>query len=227
MDNKHLQEKIKYTFKNQGLLLLALTHSSYANERKNSVFNERLEFLGDSVLSLITSQYLYENYKKLPEGELSKARSALVCEQSLYAYSQKIDLGLYLVLGKGEEHIGGRTRPSLLADAFEAVLGAVYLDGGIGPAKDFLLPFIIENAPQAIKGNAFKDYKTMLQEVVQKNPGEAISYVMVSEQGPDHNKSFECIAMLNSNEIGKGRGKSKKEAEQQAAKATLELMGIK
>lgn len=223
-DTAQLQEKIKYRFKDENRLLGALSHSSYINEKRNrEQSNERLEFLGDSVLGFVTAEYLYMNYRNLPEGELTKIRAAVVCEKSLCKYAKKIDLGKYLLLGKGEIYSGGRERPSLLADAFEALIAAMYLDGGIEPAKEFVLRFIVDEVQNR---SAFVDYKTKLQEVIQSNPEESVSYVITGESGPDHDKRFEVEVHLNSNVIGKGSGRSKKAAEQQAAKEALRLMGI-
>lgn len=217
---KMFENNIKYTFKNKSLLELALTHSSYANESRVHIeYNERLEFLGDAVLQLVTSEKLYKENPNMPEGKMSKQRAALVCEDALANYSKQIDMGRFLLLGKGEENTGGRERPSILADAFEAVIGAIFLDGGIDNAKKFILRFLDD------KGLHLQDYKTLLQEIIQKNPGERLSYVVVAEDGPDHNKSFTVEVKLNSNSIGTGFGKSKKAAEQQAAKEALELMG--
>ena len=217
---KMFENNIKYTFKNKSLLELALTHSSYANESRVHIeYNERLEFLGDAVLQLVTSEKLYKENPNMPEGKMSKQRAALVCEDALANYSKQIDMGRFLLLGKGEENTGGRERPSILADAFEAVIGAIFLDGGIENAKKFILRFLDD------KGLHLQDYKTLLQEIIQKNPGERLSYVVVAEDGPDHNKSFTVEVKLNSNSIGTGFGKSKKAAEQQAAKEALELMG--
>ena len=217
---KMFENNIKYTFKNKSLLELALTHSSHANESKvHTEYNERLEFLGDAVLQLVTSEKLYKENPNMPEGKMSKQRAALVCEDALANYSKQIQLGDFLLLGKGEENTGGRERPSILADAFEAVIGAIFLDGGIENAKKFVLRFLDD------KGLHLQDYKTLLQEIILKNPGERLSYVVVAEEGPDHNKSFTVEVKLNSNSIGTGFGKSKKAAEQQAAKEALELMG--
>lgn len=221
---QNLEEKIKYTFKDKNLLLRALTHSSYANEKQTDYgCNERLEFLGDSVLGVITAEYFFTHHKDYPEGELTKLRAATVCEKSLYNFAKQINLGDCLLLGKGELNTGGKERPSILADAFEAVIAAIYLDGGIEKAKEFVLYFIIKSEQNNIN---LKDYKTTLQEVVQKNPEEKLNYVLTGESGPDHNKCFEVEVHLNSNVIGKGKGKSKKVAEQQAAKEALELMGL-
>lgn len=219
------EEILGYEFKNSDLLHEALSHSSYANEnKKHRNSNERLEFLGDSVLSIVVSEYLFSNYKNLPEGELTKIRASLVCESSLFEFAQRIKLGEFILLGKGEENTGGRERPSILADAFEAVIAAIYLDGGYEPVKKYILRFIPEN----IKSHGdvgFNDFKTILQEIIQKNPEEHVTYSLESESGPDHAKEFTVVVNLNSNIIGRGVGKSKKQAEQQAAKSALELMG--
>lgn len=221
---EQLQNNLGYQFKNPVLLSRALTHSSYANERHvDTGDNERLEFLGDSVLGFITAEYLFANHRDFPEGELTKLRAYAVCEKSLFAYAEEIGLGNYLKLGKGEERTGGRTRPSVLSDAFEAVIAAIYLDGGMDEAKKFVLRFVV---PYVEAKPTFKDYKTMLQEVVQKNQGETLEYVLVSETGPDHDKCFTVEVHLNSNVLGRGVGGSKKKAEQNAAKEALELMGI-
>ncbi len=220
-----LEKRIGYQFRNPELIHEALSHSSYANEKKKlRRSNERLEFLGDSVLSVVVSQHLFEHYTELPEGELTKIRAALVCEKSLHRFALRIGLGDFLLLGKGEEHTGGRERPSILADAFEAVIAAIYLDGGLEAARTHILHFIPERIPES-SSVLFGDYKTALQEIIQKNPEEKVEYVLISESGPDHNKSFVVEVCLNSNVIGKGQGKSKKEAEQMAAKEALELMG--
>lgn len=220
-----LEEKLGYKFKNIKFLETGVTHSSFSNETKEHVpYNERQEFLGDAVLSIIVSDYIFENYTKLPEGELTKLRASLVCEKSLCGFSNELELGSFLRLGHGEELMGGRERPSILADAFEAVLAAVYLDGGIEPATEIVLRFI-KTALEHVENAPFKDYKTLLQEIIQKNPEERLSYVLVGESGPDHDKRFEVDVMLNSNVIGHGIGKSKKAAEQHAAKEALELMG--
>lgn len=221
---KGLQQKLGYAFNDESLLMRALSHSSYVNENHSAGdSNERLEFLGDSVLGFITAENFYNNYKKLPEGELTKLRAATVCEKSLAGFAQQLDLGSYLLLGKGENITGGRNRPSIQADAFEAIIAAIYLDGGMEEARKFVLKYIEEAIRQH---QSFKDYKTMLQEVVQRNPGELVEYVLVGESGPDHDKRFAVEVHLNSNVIGKGIGKSKKRAEQEAAREALELMGL-
>lgn len=220
-----LEEKIKYVFDDQSLLKQSLTHSSYANENRSTLsFNERLEFLGDAVLSLITAEYLYKKFPQMPEGELSKLRSSLVCTASLCDYANSISLGDFLYLGKGEENSGGRQRPSNLENAFEAVIAAIYLDGGLEKAKDFVLRFL--NSSMETHHISFKDYKTLLQEVIQQNHEETLNYVITGESGPDHDKRFEAEVHLNSNVIGRGTGKSKKQAEQEAAKEALQLMGL-
>jgi len=220
-----LEETIDYKFKNIQLLKQALSHSSYANEKKHpNGSNERLEFLGDSVLSIVVSDYLYKNLNNVAEGELTKIRASLVCEKSLHIFAKQIELGNYLRLGKGEENTGGRERPSILADAFEAVIAAIYLDGGMEAASKHILRFIPKDV-EHLHHPAFSDFKTVLQEVVQKNPEEKVEYVLIGEEGPDHNKRFVVEVCLNSQVIGKGKGRSKKEAEQLAAKEALELMG--
>ena len=222
-----LEKKLGYKFNNIKLLENALTHSSYANEARNGYkSNERLEFLGDSVLSIIVADYLYKNFKTIPEGELTKLRASLVCEKSLCSFSRSIDLGRFLLLGKGEEKGGGRERDSILADAFEAVLAAIYLDGGMDNACKFVLRFVLPELEHRQDG-CFKDYKTALQEIIQRNPEEAVTYILKGESGPDHDKVFEVEVHLNSNVIGVGKGKNKKQAEQMAAKQALELMGAK
>ncbi|MBE6818467.1 MAG: ribonuclease III [Ruminococcaceae bacterium] len=222
---EQLEHIIAYEFQDKQLLKTALTHSSYANEKgAGTKYNERLEFLGDSVLGIITAEYLFTNHNDFPEGELTKVRSALVCEKALYRFACEISLGEYLYLGKGELHTGGRSRPSILADAFEALIAAIYLDGGMEAAKTFVLRFIKEAQAEAIEINT--DYKTKLQEIIQKNPEERIEYVTLGEKGPDHDKRFIVAVKLNSNIIGEGTGRSKKQAEQLAAKEALRLMGL-
>lgn len=220
----NLETKIGYTFKNKELLKEAITHSSYANEKQNgSKCNERMEFLGDAVLSIISAQFLFEEFPKLPEGKLSKIRSSLVCTQSLSAFAGEIELGRYLLLGKGEAASGGAERPSILENAFEALIGAIYLDGGMEPARHFVLRFLKKEIKN--KHTNFKDYKTALQEIVQQNPDETLNYVPVGESGPDHDKRFEVEIHINSNVVASGIGRSKKQAEQAAAKQALQLMG--
>ena len=222
---KKLEDVIGHHFKNPELLLTALTHSSFANEAKEKRWqnNERLEFLGDSVLGVITTSYLYRKYPNVMEGELTKMRASLVCEGSLCECARGIGLGDYLRLGKGEESGGGRKRDSILADAFEALIGALYLDAGEPVARKFVHRFVLERRHE--DGTA-GDYKTTLQEIVQKNHGEVLSYRLLGTDGPDHEKSFLVEVLLNSNVIGHGKGHSKKEAEQMAAKEALELMWL-
>ena len=228
-----LEKRIGYDFKDKTLLERALTHSSYSNESgvKNHhlLCNERLEFLGDSVLSIITSEYLYNNFEECPEGELTRMRADTVCEKALSGYAEQIQLGKYLLLGVGEEKNDGRNRKSILADAFEALLAAVFIDAGndgINSVKKFFLPFIQEELKAGLKSTGFADPKTLLQQFVQQEEGDVLKYVIVGEHGPDHQKEFEAEARLNSNVIGKGKGKSKREAEQNAAKEALELFNV-
>lgn len=222
---EEFESVIGYTYRDKKLLQEALTHSSYANEGKKGIKNnERLEFLGDSVLSVIVAEHLFTHYRHQPEGELTKLRAALVCEQSLFEFANRIQLGEYLRVGKGEEHTGGRHRPSILSDAFEAVIASIYLDGGFEPAKAFVLSFLPERM-DVKKVSEMSDYKTALQEIIQKNREEKIEYVLVDESGPDHAKAFTVEVHLNSNVVGRGVGKSKKQAEQSAAREALELMG--
>ncbi|NLL63036.1 MAG: ribonuclease III [Ruminococcaceae bacterium] len=225
MNVADFEARIGYKYNDIKLLETALTHSSYANEKGNGhKSNERLEFLGDSVLSFITADYFFTNFKDIPEGDLTRLRAATVCEKSLFEFAKEIDLGEYLLLGKGEQRTGGRERASILADAFEALIASLYLDGGIEAARKFVVQFV----KTAIKSNkiVFDDYKTVLQEVIQKNPEEKLTYVLTNEIGPDHDKIFEVEVHLNSNVIGKGTGRTKKHAEQEAAKEALELMGL-
>ncbi len=222
---ENFQEKIGYEFKDKKLLSEALSHSSFANENKKNInSNERLEFLGDSVLSVVVADYLFKEYKNRPEGELTKLRAALVCEGSLFKFAKEINLGDYIKLGKGETITGGNKRPSILADAFEAVIAAIYLDGGVEEARNFIMRFI-KNELNTGFNTVLNDYKTILQEIIQKNPEEKVEYHLLSESGPDHNKAFTVQVKLNTNVIGTGTGKSKKQAEQFAAREALELMG--
>lgn len=224
---KGLEDSLNYSFKNKDLLINALTHSSYANEiRDPNASNERLEFLGDSVLSVIVANYIYNQFPEKPEGELTKLRASLVCEKSLCSYSKILKIGEYLRLGKGEDLNGGRNRPSILADAFEAVLAAMYIDGGLEVARKHVMRFVLDELKHT-EAEVFKDYKTSLQEVIQQNPEEQLTYVLTGESGPDHDKSFTVEVHLNSNVIGIGTGKNKKQAEQAAAKQALLFMGIK
>lgn len=220
-----LEEKLGYQFKDPEYLKTALTHSSYANEcRASGGSNERLEFLGDSILGLVVADHLFKNYPNLPEGDLTKKRAALVCEKACCGFSQQLGVGKYLLLSRGEQNSGGRTRPSILADAFEAITAAIYLDGGMEESRKFVLRFVLPLL-KASRPKVFKDYKTALQEIVQKNPEETLEYVLTGESGPDHDKHFLVEVRLDRNVIGKGGGRSKKEAEQQAAHEALKLMG--
>jgi len=222
---KELEKKIEYVFKNRALLEEALTHSSYANEQQgNTPYNERMEFLGDAVLSFISAQFLFEKYPDMPEGRLSKLRSSLVCTQSLSSFAKEMSLGDCLRMGKGETASGGAQRPSVLEDAFEALIAAIYLDGGIEEARKFVLRFLSREVDN--HHSNFKDYKSLLQEIIQQNPDERLSYAVIGESGPDHDKRFEVELRLNSNVIATGKGTSKKNAEQMAARQALELMGV-
>ena len=215
-----LEEKLGYTFQNRALLENALTHSSYANENRHTgaQSNERLEFLGDSVLGMVTADYLYRVHPDLPEGDLTRTRAALVCEGSLVEVAQQLNLGSYLKLGKGEAAGGGRERPSIVADAVEAVLAAVYLDGGIGSARKIIQRFILDREEEK---SGSRDYKTALQELVQRESGQVLAYRLVGSTGPDHAKRFQVEVELNGAPVGAGEGRSKKEAEQMAAKAAI------
>lgn len=219
-----LENKIGYEFKNIDLLKTALTHSSYANESGHKEkFNERLEFLGDSVLGMIVAEYFFKERSDLPEGELTRMRAAMVCEKSLFGFATDIDLGKYLRLGKGELNSGGNKRPSLLSDAFEAVIAAIYLDGGQDAARRFVLDFVRRSD---VRETVSLDYKSHLQQIVQESPGELLEYYVVGEKGPAHDRTFMVELRLNSNVIATGEGRSKKQAEQAAAKEALLLMGI-
>ena len=229
-----LEEKLGYEFKDKELLTKAMTHSSYSNESglKNHHIhcNERLEFLGDSVLSLITSNYLYANFPDCPEGELTRMRADVVCERALSGYAEKIELGRFLLLGIGEEKNNGRNRKSILADAFEALLAAIYIDAGcegFDRIKSFLVPFISEEIETIGRNSGFSgDPKSRLQQFVQQAEGDFLEYAVVGQSGPDHMKMFKVEARLNSNVIGRGQGRSKREAEQNAAKEALKLFSV-
>ena len=220
---KTLEEKLGYTFRNRALLENALTHSSCANESRGKLqSNERLEFLGDSILGMVVADHLYRNHPDLPEGVLTRTRAALVCEDSLVVVAEELGLGEYLRLGKGEEAGGGRNRPSIRADAVEAVLAAVYLDGGIGSARKIIQKYILSREVAGLTKP--RDYKTALQELVQRESGQVLAYRLVGEEGPDHNKRFFVEVTLNGKGVGQGSGRSKKEAEQMAAKAAIEKL---
>lgn len=218
------EKKIKYDFKNREYIQIALTHSSFANEHKQFKYNERLEFLGDSVLGLVVSDYLFNERKDLPEGKLTKLRANVVCEESLSRVARKLDVGNFLFLGKGEKICGGRERESILADATEAIIAAIYLDGGIECAKEFILFNLRDVISNTVDGNVFRDYKTILQEIIQKKNGK-LSYRLVEENGPDHSKEFEMVVKSGHTVLGQGRGRNKKEAEKEAARNALINMG--
>ncbi len=223
---KRLEQAVGYTFHDPSLLQTALTHSSFAHEKKTpQACNERLEFLGDAVLSVVVSDYLYRHFPDLPEGELTRIRAASVCEKALHGFALAIGLGEHLLLSRGEQNTGGRTRPSILADAFEALIAAIYLDGGLEPARAFILRQVVPTL-SGHRTTAFKDYKTMLQEVIQQNPEDRLTYLLVEESGPDHDKQFVYEVRINANPVGVGSGRSKKEAEQAAAREALRLMGL-
>ena len=217
---KELEERIDYQFKNQNLFSQALTHSSYANERHwdKKRCNERLEFLGDAVLEVVSSEFLFLNHPDMPEGEMTKLRASLVCEPALAYCAEAISLGDYLILGKGEDMTGGRKRPSVVSDAMEAVIGAIYLDGGLANAKEFIHRFILNDIEHK---QLFYDSKTILQEIVQADFKDPLTYELIREEGPDHNKSFEVEARIGERVIGSGTGHTKKAAEQEAAYQAL------
>ena len=220
---KTLEERLGYQFKNRSLLENALTHSSYANEHRETGIssNERLEFLGDSVLGMVVADHLYREHPQMPEGELTRTRAALVCEGSLVEVARALELGDYLRLGKGEDAGGGRERPSILADATEAVLAAVYLDGGIAQARRLIRTLILGNEEEM---SASRDYKTALQELIQRESGQKLTYHLVGEEGPDHAKRFSVEVEPNGKTVGAGEGRTKKAAEQNAAKAAIEKL---
>ena len=223
---EELEKKLGYSFKDRTLLETALNHSSYANENRalGLESNERLEFLGDSVLGQIVATYLYLHYPKMPEGQMTRLRADLVCETSLHEVARKLDLGRYIKLGRGEEHTGGRHRESILADAVEAIIAAMYLDGGIEISRQFIDRFILAGF-EAEEVHSVTDYKTALQERVQRRSGQSLVYELASESGPDHCKTFTMRVLLNGETIGEGSGRTKKEAEQYAAKSGLEALG--
>ena len=219
---KDLETAIGYRFNNITLLQNALTHSSYANERWHDSLrsNERLEFLGDSILGMVVAEHLYRNFPDRPEGELTRMRADMVCETSLASVANKLGLGSHLLLGHGEEQGGGRTRPSILADAVESVIAAAFLDGGFAAAANIIQQFILVDVPVTRLHN--RDYKTALQELVQQKKNQVLSYALVGESGPDHDKSFRVEVSLNGRVVGSGNGSSKKRAEQDAARAAIE-----
>ena len=220
-----LEEKLHYTFRDKALLENALRHSSFANESRDPAItsNERLEFLGDSVLGFVTAKYLYQHFPEMPEGNMTKLRAELVCEHALHAVAQELELGSYIRLGRGEEHSGGRTRPSILADAGESVIAAMFLDGGIEPAERFILERVLSALDKGMPVRD-TDNKTKLQELVQLTPGQTLSYRVTGESGPDHRKEFTVSVFLNGETVGSGKGWTKKEAEQAAAGNALEKL---
>ena len=221
---KDLENAIGYRFRNIGLLQNALTHSSYANERwHNSLLsNERLEFLGDSVLGMLVAEYLYHNFPDRPEGELTRMRADMVCEKTLAAAANRIGIGEHLLLGHGEDRLGGRNRESILADAMESVIAACFLDGGIEAALKVVRQFILVEVPVTKLHNV--DYKTALQELVQQKKNQVLAYTLVGQSGPDHDKQFDVEVALNGTVVGRGTGRSKKRAEQDAARTAIEKL---
>ena len=220
---KELEQKIGYVFKDKSLIERALMHSSYTNEKhlKKYECNERLEFLGDAVLELISSDFLYKKFTQIPEGELTKKRASLVCEPSLAYCARDFGLPQYLLLGKGEDMTGGRNRDSIVSDATEALLGAIYLDGGFASAKEFVLKFILNDLENK---QLFYDSKTILQEIVQENGTQPVEYILTKEEGPDHNKNFTVEARVNGKVMGQGSGHTKKAAEQAAAYQAIRVL---
>ena len=221
-----LEEKLGYAFKNKALLGNALQHSSYANEHRGGGMrsNERLEFLGDAVLGVVTADYLFRKHPDLPEGDLTRLRAALVCEDSLHEVAQSLELGRHLKLGRGEEQGGGRRRPSILADATESVFAAVYLDGGMEAASELIHRVLLDKGREEAVEERRRDFKTELQELVQRKSGSTLGYRLVGSTGPDHAKVFEAAVLLNGEVFSTGTGHSKKEAEQAAAGAALEKL---
>ena len=218
-----LEAGLGYTFRDKSILENALTHSSYANENRERGLhdNERLEFLGDAVLGFVSAEHLFKKHPELPEGELTRIRAALVCEESLHEVAQSLDLGSHLLLGKGEEQGGGRYRPSILADATESVFAAVYLDGGMDAASDLIHRVLLDKEREEVVEERRRDYKTELQELVQRRSGQVLHYELTGTSGPDHAKQFTFRVTLNGRELGQGTGRSKKEAEQTAARSAL------
>ena len=221
MELEKLEEKIGYKFKDKELLKKALRHTSYANEHKVQS-NEKLEFLGDSILEFITSKYLYKTYTNLKEGEMTKVRASVVCEKSLYKVAKKHDFSDFLYLGKSETQTGGKNRPAILADSVEAIIAAIYIDGGIDVAEKFIIENLKDSIEFETKHVGDKDYKTVLQEKLQEHGDVKIEYEIIKETGPDHDKKFEAEVKKNGEILAKGEGKSKKEAEMKAAKKALE-----
>ena len=219
---EELEQKLGCSFRDKSLLRTALTHSSYANEH-GCESNERLEFVGDSVLGMVTAAHLYLRFPEMPEGRMTRLRAELVCEQSLWEVAKKLELGRWLLLGRGEESSGGRTRPSILADCVEAVIAAMYLDSGMENARSFIETMVLSMLDDR-SGTISRDWKTELQELIQQKPGRTLSYAMIGERGPDHMKLFTAAVSLDDRVIGTGEGRTKKEAEQMAARAALETV---
>lgn len=220
---KELQEKIEYRFQDSQILRQAMIHSSYANENHLQKYecNERLEFLGDAVLELVSSEFLFQENKKMPEGELTKTRASMVCEQALAFCARQIGLGDYLLLGKGEDATGGRKRDSITSDALEALIGAIYIDGGFANAKEFIHRVVLNDLENK---KLFYDSKTILQEIVQANFQDPIEYQLLGEEGPDHDKSFQVVVYIGDKKFGQGKGRAKKAAEQEAAYQTILML---
>ena len=223
MNLAELEQKIKYEFKDKELLRKALTHTSYAYER-NVESNEKLEFLGDSILEFVSSEYLYMNFQNLKEGEMTKARATVVCENSLYKIAKKHGFGKFLYLGRSELATGGNDRPAILADSVEAIIAAMFMDGGLEPAKSFIIENLSEEIENASKNVGQKDYKTVLQEKLQINGDVKIEYIIIHEKGPDHDKTFEAEVRCNNKKLATGIGKTKKQAEMKAAEKALEII---
>ena len=226
-NSEKIEQEIGYVFRDKELLRLAFTHSSYANERRDSrlAHNERLEFLGDAVLELAISQTIYRKYPEMPEGELSKLRSSVVCEPTLAAHARSLHFGEFLLLGRGEEHTGGRERDSMLADAFEAVIGAIFLDGGPEVANAYVLRLLENEVVSRRESFRRMDGKSALQEYIQKSSKTPLAYAILEERGPDHDKTFVAEVRHRGEALGRGEGHSKKEAEQAAALAALHKLG--
>ncbi len=222
-DLKELEEKIGYAFEDASLLNRAMIHSSYANEKHLPKYecNERLEFLGDAVLELVSSEFLFREHETMPEGELTKTRASMVCEPALAFCARELDLGTYLRVGKGEETTGGRKRDSVISDTMEALIGAIYMDGGFKPAKAFIERFILNDIEDK---KLFYDSKTILQEMVQGEMKDKVTYVLVGEEGPDHNKSFHMAVSIGGRQYGIGEGRTKKAAEQRAAYESILML---
>lgn len=221
-----LEERIGYSFQNREYLRIALTHSSFSNERKNRILfehNERQEFLGDSVLSLVISRHLFSDEASFPEGVLTKLRASSVCAEALFEYGEELELGNFMLLSHGLVDGGGRHQKNVLADCVEALIAALYLDGGFEVASQFVLSLATDRLHRLLQGGKLQDqdYKSFLQEKVQTSPGEKVEYRLIAERGPDHKKEFEVVVCLNSNVIGQGKGRSKREAEQEAARVAL------